>query len=181
MSDCGCNTYCGTMVKRVVLPIAYFDDAAGGASAAAVLWLRNPSALLSCLVAIVVQGAHGDVLNSIAFAPAAVWQVYPAIPAGDGILEPQILGPVFVTGAGVAAPRALPDGYAILDPTKLAKIEATIAGLKGAAENHGAGTVFAIATWEPTDPRMPVAMWRALSGDAGLSLDGAAQRVAAGV
>jgi hypothetical protein len=164
---------CAPRVKRIALPIVRFDAVATPTTVDVVLWMKNPSVMLAAMVAIVLQADNGQV---IVLGATAVWQIYGALPPNGGdLLANQPLSAVFTNSTGVPTARALPDGYTINDPTKLAKITATIAAT-GAGQT---GTVYAVATWEPFDPMLSAERTIALFGECDISIDGGRRNLSA--
>jgi len=161
-----------TLIRRIAIPLARVDPANAGTTADVVLWMTNPSALLSAMLALVLQPDRGS--EAMRFGTSSVWQIYPALPVTGGgadILAPQALAPVF------SAARSLPDGYVITDPTKLVKVVATIAA-------HGSGlrgVIYAVATWEGKDACLSPALRAALLAGCSLVGDGAGVRALSGV
>lgn len=172
--DCAANCVVRRLYRRVI-PVAKFDPANPNTSADVTIWVTNPSVMLSCFMALVLQPDNGQ---TIVFGTGAEWQVTPAIPpdgANGTVTQRQALQPVFLDGSGTATPRPLPDGYAVADPTKLIKIDATLEA-DGAANS---GVAYAVVTWEGIDPDLTQKELDNLFGACDVSIDGGARALAA--
>lgn len=153
-----CST-ASTLVKRLAIPIARFWGDTAPASGDVVLWMTNPSVLLTAMIAIVPMADRGSAFDF----DAATWNIRPALPASTGDLTDAIpLANVF------ASARALPDAFVIDDPTKLIKLSASLAGV----DDGSAGTAWAIATWEGKDACLAPELRAQLFALCDLSLEG---------